>query len=245
MNLIELLSTDFECAKQLITSLNPKGKTSIETTPYPDLRPYEFKTNGVSLIHNNYERGAIIKSVLYNESEKMTCYQIKEKDESTTAYAISFNFSGCGMALFLYNNYYYATHITTSSNPTAKNGKDTWKNFIEQNPNMECCFFLPHVIVKENIEGENLFDFANMELANIRSTEPIGIIKISGSAIECFAGGHIQSTTYNGFCFWQISPRKGIDCANNWGEDDYNPVLCDFEKDIVITDRKPSGGCRC
>ncbi len=71
---------------------------------------------------------AFIHVVVHNPEKEITCYPI-QRESGEKIYAVSFDFSGCFMALFEQGGLLYAAHITTSSDHSV-DGRNTFRNLI-------------------------------------------------------------------------------------------------------------------
>lgn len=71
-----------------------------------------------------------IHIVVHDPKEKITCYPIR-RDGGEKIYAVSFDFSGCFMALFEQDGILYAAHITTSSDGSV-DGRNAFKEIIRK-----------------------------------------------------------------------------------------------------------------
>ncbi|WP_302014025.1 hypothetical protein [uncultured Akkermansia sp.] len=69
-----------------------------------------------------------IHVVVHNPEKEITCYPI-QRESGEKIYAVSFDFSGCFMALFEHGGILYAAHITTSSDQSV-NGRAAFTTLI-------------------------------------------------------------------------------------------------------------------
>ncbi len=187
-------------------------RRQLQTLPSPVPGSVPFFNNGsmYGFLLNGTAKRPAIHAVIYHEHSEATFFDVTQPfNGEDEVYMFSFQFSGCGMALFEYEGRWYVTHITTSTGNV--DGKRQWSDFVQTPQCRNFFFFLP------------FRDFSGRRTP----AKEWGVIHKRGGRIRCYSiletGGRAlricEFTPLTRHCdnFWNVA--KAAECHEVYTDD--------------------------